>query len=77
MRLREEGAQVVIVGTGKSEYTGKHRLKAKRSQAVRARHARSEAAPGSMLRRFVMARWSGRVVEDIPDFCRELISAIE
>jgi protease I len=34
MRLREEGAHVVIVGTGKKEYTGKHCLKAKPDASV-------------------------------------------
>lgn len=146
MRLREEGAEVVIVGTGKAEYTGKHGLKAKpdtvaenirmtdfdavvipggwapdrlrRHEAVKrivrdaydARkiigvicHAgwvpisagilKGHRATGSSAIKDDLvnagATWVdepafrdgclvwGRVVEDIPDFCRELVAAIE
>jgi protease I len=39
MRLREEGAEVVIVGTGKAEYTGKQCLKAKQDVSADAINA--------------------------------------
>jgi len=146
MRLREEGAEVVIVGTGKPEYTGKHGLKAKPDEAaedITMGEFDAIVIPGGWapdkLRRYesvkkivreaddskkiigvichagwvpisagIMngrratgsnaikddlvnagATWVdaaafrdgnmvwGRVVEDIPDFCRELVSAIE
>jgi protease I len=145
MRLREEGATVVIVGTGKGEYTGKHCLKAKaqaNADAARAADFDAVVIPGGWapdkLRRsesvktivrdayrqgrivaaICHAGWVpisagivkghkatgsvaikddlenagatwvdapafrdgnlvwGRVVEDIPDFCRELIAAL-
>ncbi len=145
MRLREEGAEVVIVGTGKSEYIGKHGLKAKAdvaAEAVSAAEFNAIVIPGGCapdkLRRFESVKqivrethqagkiigaichagwvpisagivkgyratgsvaikddlenagaiwvdapavrdrnlvW-GRVVEDIPAFCRELVVAI-
>ena len=146
MRLREEGADVVIVGTGKPEYTGKQCLKARphksadeiaaadfdavvipggwapdklrRSEAVK-RIVRDAYAAGKIIGAICHAGWVpisagivkghratgssaikddlenagatwvdapafrdgqivwGRVVEDIPDFCRELVAAIE
>lgn len=146
MRLREEGADVVIVGTGKPEYRGKHGLTAKPDAAaadIRALHFDALIVPGGWapdalrrsedVKRMVRnaytagkiigvichggwvpisagivkghrctgapaikddlenagATWVdepalrdgnlvwGRVVEDIPAFCRELIAAIE
>lgn len=146
MRLREEGAEVVIVGTGKGEYTGKHCLKAKpdtaaasvrmsefdavvipggwapdklrRNEAVK-RIVREAYASKKIIGAICHAGWVpisagivnghratgstaikddlvnagatwidaaafrdgcmvwGRVVEDIPAFCRELVAAIE
>jgi protease I len=152
MRLREEGAQVTVIGTGSAnEYTGKHCLKAKpdtTADKVTADSFDALIIPGGWapdkLRRYdsvirlvrefneqgklvegkiigvichgglvpasaeiikgrrvtgslgirddllhVGAEWVdapafrdgnmvwGRVVEDIPDFCRELVAAIE
>lgn len=146
MRLREEGAQVVVVGTGAAQYTGKHGLTAKADVAADAVDPDSFDAvvvPGGWapdkLRRYegvlnivrradqqgkvigaichagwvpisagilrgrratgtraikddlvnAGATWVdesafrdgnlvwGRVVEDIPNFCRELVTAIE
>jgi protease I len=146
MRLREEGAEVVVVGTGKAEYTGKGGLKAQTDSAaadVRAVAFDAVVIPGGWapdkLRRdadvkrivgntykankiigvICHAGWVpisagiikghrctgssaikddlenaggiwvdepafrdgcfvwGRVVEDIPAFCRELVNAIE
>ena len=146
MRLREEGASVVIVGTGKPEYTGKQCLKAKadvnadqvsaadfdalvipggwapdklrRNEAVK-RIVRDAHSSGKIIAAICHAGWVpisagivqgcratgssaikddlenagatwvdqpafrdgnivwGRVVEDIPAFCRELVGAIE
>jgi protease I len=145
MRLREEGAHVEIIGTGKSEYTGKHCLKAKpdkTAEQVSAADYDAVVIPGGWapdkLRRYdavkslvrdaynakkiigaichagwvpisagivkghratgsvaikddlvnAGATWVdapafrdgnfvwGRVVEDIPDFCRELVAAL-
>ncbi|MEX2283363.1 MAG: type 1 glutamine amidotransferase domain-containing protein [Gemmatimonadota bacterium] len=145
MRLREEGADVVIVGTGKPEYTGKHCLKAKpdtsadqisaadfdgivipggwapdklrRSESVK-RIVRDAYNAGKIIGAICHAGWVpisagivkghratgssaikddlenagatwvdapafrdrnivwGRVVEDIPAFCRELVDAL-
>jgi protease I len=145
MRLREEGAVVVIVGTGKLEYTGKQCLKAKsdvsadqisavdfdgvvipggwapdklrRSESVK-RIVRDAYNAGKIIGAICHAGWVpisagivkghratgstaikddlenagatwvdapafrdrnivwGRVVEDIPAFCRELVSAL-
>lgn len=146
MRLREEGADVVIIGTGKPEYTGKHGLTAKPAAAaadVKAMHFDAIVIPGGWapdrlrtnpdVQRIVRngynanriigvichAGWVpisagvvkghrctgapaikddlvnaggtwvdepafrdgpfvwGRVVDDIPAFCRELVAAIE
>jgi len=146
MRLREEGAEVTVIGTGsKQEYTGKHCLKVKAditAHEVNADQFDALVIPGGWapdkLRRFdsvkklvrdmysankiigviCHAGWVpvsaglvkghratgsigikddlqnagadvdapafrdgcfvwGRVVEDIPDFCRELVAAIE
>ena len=145
MRLREEGAHVTVVGTGKPEYSGKHcltvktdtsadRVKAKdfdavvipggwapdklrRSDAVKT-IVRETYEAGHIIGAICHAGWVpisagivkghratgstaikddlenagatwvdqpafrdgnivwGRVVEDIPDFCRELVAAI-
>lgn len=147
MRLREEGAEVTVVGSGsREEYTGKHCLKARPDVAageVRAADFDAVVIPGGWapdkLRRYEAvtrlvreayeterivaiichaglvaisagivdghratgstgirddlvnagATWTdeaafrdgnlvwGRVVEDIPDFCRELVAALE
>jgi protease I len=147
MRLREEGAEVTVIGTGsKQEYTGKHCLKAKpdiTAHEVNADQFDALVIPGGWapdkLRRYdsvkklvrdmygakkiigvichagwvpvsaglvkghratgsvgikddlqnAGATWVdapafrdgcfvwGRVVEDIPEFCRELVAAIE
>ncbi len=147
MRLREEGAQVTVIGTGSAaEYTGKHCLKAKpdttadkvsadsfdalvipggwapdklrRYESV-LKLVRNFNAQGKIIGAICHAGWVpasaeivkgrkatgsrairddlvhagaewvnvpavrdgnlvwGRVVEDIPDFCRELVAAIE
>ena len=147
MRLREEGAEVIVVGNGRApEFTGKHGLtarpdvsaeevdgaevdavvipggwapdKLRRSDAVK-RLVRDADAQGRIIGVICHAGWVpisagvmkgrratgstaikddlenagatwvdepafrdgnfvwGRVVEDIPDFCRELVAAIE
>ena len=49
MRLREEGADVIVIGTGKPEYKGKHGLTAKQDASaadVKAAHFDAIVIPG-------------------------------